>query len=483
MTNATLESDIVVIGSGATGMAAALTAAEGGAKVIVFEKQRSLGGTSNFFEGSFAVGTEFQRKTYVMYSRDEAFRNLMEYSHWRANGRLVRAFVDESAASIEWLQKQGVVFNDATALAPGGYRTYHTIQGYGEALIKALTIKAKEKGVDIRLATPVTKILKEGNVITGVIAEQDGQELQVRCKAVIIGTGGYANNKEWIKKYTGFNLGENMIVIGNTDKTGDGIRMAWEVGADEEGMGVLETFRTGPIGPAFAPKSEVEFPVVQPDLWVDPTGHRFCDESIAFYDSSIGNANARFKEGYTFSIFDDSVVERLNTTGIERNVAEAYPAGTKPSNFYKEWQITMEKGPDDVFMADSIEELAGKIGIEPAVLKATVDEYNRFCEQGHDEIFAKDPKYLRPLKGPKFYAIKARSLFLGSLGGIKINHDMEVIDKKGKTIPGLYAGGNDAGGAWGDSYPYSVTPGAASAFAFNSGRIAARNALRYTGIQ
>jgi fumarate reductase flavoprotein subunit len=60
---------------------------------------------------------------------------------------------------------------------------------------------------------------------------------------------------------------------------------------------------------------------------------------------------------------------------------------------------------------------------------------------------------------------------------------MEVIDKKGKTIPGLYAGGNDAGGAWGDSYPYSVTPGAASAFAFNSGRIAARNALRYTGIQ
>ena len=481
MANGTIETDVVVIGSGATGMAAALTAAEGGAKVIMFEKQRSLGGTSNFFEGSFAVETEMQRELYVTYTRDEAFKNLMEYSHWRANARLVRAFVDESAASIAWLQKQGVVFTEATTLSPGGYRTYHNVKGYGEALIKALALKVKEKGVDVRLATPVTKILREGNAITGVIAEEDGEEIQVRCKAVIVGSGGYANNKEWIKKYTGYDLNVNMIPLGNTDKMGDGIRMAWEVGADEEGMGVLETFRSGPIGPAFAPKSEVEFPTVQPDLWVDPNGYRFCDEGIAFYDTSVGNVNARFKEGYTFSIFDDSIIERLNTTGIDRNVAEAHPVGSTPKDFYKEWQTTLEKGPEDVFTADSVEELAQKIGVDPAVLKATVDEYNSFCEKGHDDLFAKDPKYLRPIKGPKFYAIKARSLFLSTLGGIKINHNMEVIDKKGKTIPGLYAGGNDAGGMWGDSYPFGVTPGAASAFAFNSGRIAARNALNYMG--
>ena len=481
MADKTIETDVVVIGSGATGMTAALTAAEGGAKVIVFEKQRSLGGTSNFFEGSFAVESDMQRERYITYSRDEAFKNLMEYCHWRANARLVRAFVDESAATIKWLQEQGVIFTDTTALSPDGYRTYHNVKGYGEALIKSLAIKIKEKGVDIRLATPVTKILRQGDRITGVIAEEDGEEMQVNCKAVIIGSGGYANNTEWIKKYTGYDLGVNMIPIGNTDKMGDGIRMAWEVGADAEGMGVLETFRSGPIGPEFAPKSQVEFPTVQPDLWVDPNGQRFCNEAVAFYDTTMGNVNARFKEGYTFSVFDDSIIQRLNEIGIDRNVAEAYPTGSKPVDFYKEFKVTLEKGPNDVFAADSIEELAGKMGVEPAVLKATVDEYNSFCAKGHDDLFAKDPRYLQPLKGPKYYAIKARSLFLSTLGGIKINHNMEVVDKKGKCIPGLYAGGNDAGGMWGDSYPFDVAPGAASSFALNSGRIAARNALKYIG--
>ena len=106
------EADIVVIGSGMTGLAAALTAAEGGAKVILFEKQASLGGTSNFFLGIFAVESEQQRRHFVTYSRDEAFKNVMEFSHWRANARLVRAIVNESAGTIAWLLRQGVEFRN-----------------------------------------------------------------------------------------------------------------------------------------------------------------------------------------------------------------------------------------------------------------------------------------------------------------------------------------------------------------------------------
>jgi fumarate reductase flavoprotein subunit len=98
---------------------------------------------------------------------------------------------------------------------------------------------------------------------------------------------------------------------------------------------------------------------------------------------------------------------------------------------------------------------------------------------GHDDLFAKDRRYLRPFKGPRFYAIKARTVFLGTLGGIRINHRMEVMDKKGKIIPGLYAGGFDAGGMWGDSYCINASSGLSSAFALNSGRIAGRNALEY----
>jgi fumarate reductase flavoprotein subunit len=477
-----IETDVVVIGAGASGLAAALTAAEGGARVILFEKQRSMGGSSNFFEGVFAVESDMQQHNYITYSRNQAFKNLMEYSHWRANARLVRAFVNESAETIAWLQKQGVEFIEAGINMPDAPRTYHVVKGTGEAVVKTLATRAKEKGVDIRTATPVKKILREDDRITGVIAETEaGEEIRVAAKAVMVASGGYANNKEWIKKYTGYDLDVNLIPLGNVDKVGDGIRMTWEVGAAEEGTDVLELFRVGPMGPEFPMKGPLQVVAAQPDLWVDSHGERFCDEGIAFYDTSVGNVNARYKEGYTFSIFDESIKQHLLEHGIDRNFAWENLPGTRPVDFDRELNAALERGTTELFVADSVAELAEKIEIDPAVLNATVDEYNSFCEKGRDDLFAKDQKYLRPLKGPKYYAIRARTIFLGTLGGIKINHNIEVVDKKDRAIPGLYAGGYDAGGMWGDSYPINIASGASSAFALNSGRIAGKNILKYIG--
>jgi fumarate reductase flavoprotein subunit len=471
--------DVVVIGSGATGLAAALTAAESGAKVVVFEKQRSPGGTSNFFEGTFAVESAMQRERYIMYTRDEAFHAIMDYSHWKANPRLVRAIVNESGDTISWLQGEGVEFEDATINMPHVPRTYHIVKGHGAAVMKTLTTRAKELGVDLRTGAPVKTILKEEGRIVGVIAEQNGEEVEVRAKAVIIGSGGYANHKEWIKKYAGFELDVTLMPIGNVDKTGDGIRMAWEAGAAEEGMGVLELHAAGPLGPDFAMMNPLELAAAQPDLWVNAQGERFCDESIAFYDTSMGNASARQKEGYHFRLFDDSIKECLLRDGIDKSVGVDNPPGTRPLALDQELAAAFERGTTDVFMGASVEELAGKIGADPVALRATVDEYNGYCAKGHDGLFAKDPRYLRPLKGPKFYAVRARTLFLGTLGGIRINERMEVVDKKGRAIPGLYAGGFDAGGMWGDSYCITAASGLCSAFAMNSGRIAGRNAVRY----
>ncbi len=95
-------------------------------------------------------------------------------------------------------------------------------------------------------------------------------------------------------------------------------------------------------------------------------------------------------------------------------------------------------------------------------------------------MFAKDRRFLRPLVGPRFYAVRGRAVFLGTMGGIKVNERLEVLDKK-VVIPGLYAGGFDAGGMYGDSYPIKSSSGLASAFALNSGRIAGRSALKYLG--
>jgi fumarate reductase flavoprotein subunit len=481
MSDQSSQYDIAVIGSGAAGLAAALTAAEGGAKVIVFEKERSPGGTTNFLQGTFAVESALQRERYITYSRDQAFRDLMEYSHWIANPRLVRAIVNESAATIDWLQAQGVVFSDATINMPDSPRTYHIIKGKGEALVKALVTRAKERGVVIRLASPVKRLVKQGDRVVGVAAEVDGEETPFGVKAVIVASGGYANNKDWIKKYTGFDLGVNLMAVGNVDKNGDGIRMAWEMGAADEGKSLLEIYRVGPAGPDFAMGNRIEFAATQPDLWVDPKGERFCDESICFYDSSVGNANARFKEGYTWSIFDEGIIRRMMERGIDKNVGVDFMPGARPSGIERELKAALDKNSAEIVAADSLGALAAKMGVSPSVLQKTVAVYNACCAGKYDKDFAKDPRYLWPVSGPLYYAVRARTVFLGTMGGIKINDKAEALDKKDVAIPGLYAAGFDAGGMYGDSYPIKCSSGLASAFALNSGRIAGKNVLKFIG--
>ncbi len=377
------QADVAVIGSGATGLAAALTLAEGGAKVVVFEKQRSLGGTSNFFQGTFAVESDMQRERYVDYTCDQCFKNTMDYSHWRANPRLVRAIIDESGPTISWLQSQGVVFVDATINMPESPLTYHVIKGKGEAVVKTLVDQAKSKGVVFLPGTPVVGLLKEGNRVTGVIAESDGDEVEVAVKAVVVASGGFANNKEWIKKYTGYDLGVNLFPVGNTGKTGDGLRMAWEVGAAEEGTSTIEMFRVAPTGDEFAMGCNLEQASAQPDLWVTARGERFCDETITFWDTPLGNAQGRYmKDGCTYSVFDDSIIERLMERGLDKGVSVEIPPGFKLTDLRREIQAAMDNGSTEVFAADSLEELAAQIGIEPVALKATVDEYNRLLRPG-----------------------------------------------------------------------------------------------------
>jgi fumarate reductase flavoprotein subunit len=473
------EVDVVVAGSGATGLAAALTLAEGGASVAVFEKQRALGGTSNFFRGTFAVESEMQRERFIDYSRDDAFKSIMEYSHWKANARLVRAIVDESAATIAWLKQQGVMFTGQMTMMSGVPSTYHVVEGTGEAVVKVLVTQAKSRGVQIVPETPVSALTKEGGRVTGVLVDRDGEELAVAARAVIIATGGYVNNKEWVKKYTGYDLDVNLFAWGNTGKMGEGIRMAWEAGAGEDGMGSQEMIRVGPVGREFALGcTDVEVVSVQPDLWVTSRGERFCDESVALCDTDSGNVNARWSsDGFTYSLFDDSIIERLLDRGIDRSLGLMFLAGYKPANVKKEMQAALSAGSNEVFMADSLDALGRLIGIDTGTLRATVEEYNGHCAKGHDGQFAKDRAFLRPVVGPTFYAVKAHTATLGTMGGIKIDEKMQVLDKRNAVIPGLYAGGFDAGGMYGDSYPIVTSQGLSSAFALNSGRIAGRSAL------
>jgi fumarate reductase flavoprotein subunit len=479
MSETPMEADVVVVGSGVSGLAAALEAAQGGARVTVFEKQPSIGGTSNFFEGIFAVGSAMQKEKYIAYSPDQAFKNFMEYNHWRVDARLVRSLINRSADTIDWLKTQGVEFLEVTINMPDAPRTYHVVKGRGQAVVKALVLKAKEKGVAIRVASPVKQILKGERGPSGVVVEFDGKDTEVACRAVVIASGGYANNAEWIRKYAGLELGRTVIPMGNVGKMGDGIRMAWEMGAAAEGMGVLHLIRVAPFSPEFPFMNTVEGAAIQPMLWVDPKGERFCDEGIAYYDTSLGNVNSRYPQGYTFCLFDDTIKKHFIEKGVFRGMGTVVLPGYKLHDLNEQLEHFLSLNSKEFFGADSIEELARKMEVDPQVLKTTVEQYNTFCAQRRDAEFAKDPEYLIPLNGPRFYAAKARTCFLGTMGGVKINYRTEVVDQYGSPIPGLYAVGLDAGGLHAESYSMRDTSGIASAFAVISGRVAGENAAKH----
>jgi len=479
MSETPMEADVVVVGSGVSGLAAALEAAQGGARVAVFEKQPSIGGTSNFFEGIFAVGSAMQKEKYIAYSPDQAFKNFMEYNHWRVDARLVRSLINKSADTIDWLNTRGVEFLEVTINMPDAPRTYHVVKGRGQAVVKALALSAKEKGVAIRVASPVKQILKGKRGPSAVLVELDGKDTEVACKAVVIASGGYANNTEWIKKYAGLELGRSVFPMGNVGKMGDGIRMAWEMGAAAEGMGVLHLIRVAPLSPEFPFMNTVEGAAIQPVLWVDPKGERFCDEGIAYYDTSLGNVNLRYQQGYTFCLFDDTTKQHFIEKGVFRGMGTVVPPGCKLHDLNEQLEHFLSLNSKEFFGANSIEELAVKMEVDPQVLKTTVDQYNTFCAQRYDAEFAKDPEYLIPLNGPRFYAAKARTCFLGTMGGVKINHRTEAVDQYGLPIAGLYAVGLDAGGLHAESYSMRDTSGIASAFAVISGRVAGDNAAKY----
>ncbi|MEJ2111193.1 MAG: FAD-dependent oxidoreductase, partial [Acidobacteriota bacterium] len=160
MNNTPMKTDIAIVGSGASGLAAALEAAHKGAKVVVFEKQPSIGGTSNHFEGVFAAGSAMQKEKYIAYTADQAFKNFMEYNHWRVEARLVRSLINRSADTIGWLESLGVEFLEVTINMPDAPRTYHVVRGKGQAVVQALARKAEDLGAVVRASTPVKRILK-----------------------------------------------------------------------------------------------------------------------------------------------------------------------------------------------------------------------------------------------------------------------------------------------------------------------------------
>lgn len=471
---------VAVVAAGPTGLSAAVQAAENGASVVVLEKAATVGGAANMGMGPLGIGTKYQKQSMNEITVEKAFNMIMEYNHYNIDGRLIKRYFEQSADTIEWLEDMGVEFEGAFRYFPKAEATWHIVktdQGIGPRaasfMNKALYARALELGVTFLLETAGEKIVMEDGKVAGVIGVQkDGEKVKVNCKAAVICTGGAGSNTKLIEEETGLIHGENLFSFKIPGVMGDGLRMAWEAGADRLPVRVEMTSQ---------PEALEEFTLgmtnvfSQPNLMVNLQGKRFMNEEQVQNTTFLANAILHQKKKMSYAIVDSSIVKYYVKHGVD--VVSLVRPNPDVSDFYDGVKIASQKESDNFAMADTIEELAEKINIDPKALRKTVDDYNSFCDSVDMEFF-KDRKYLRPIFKAPFYAVKFRAGGYGTVGGIRINENCEACDAEFDPVPGLYAAGADACNIYDDSYMF-LLPGNSMGFAVNTGRIAGMSAAEY----
>lgn len=474
------ETQVVVIAAGPSGLSAAVQAAEDGAEVIVLEKAAAVGGAANMGMGPLGIGTRYQKQNMIDISVEKAFQMFMEYTHYNVDARLVKRYFEQSAETIEWLEDMGVEFEGAFRYFPKSEATWHIVKtdtGIGPRaasfMNKALYAKAQELGVKVLLETPAKKIVMEDGKVKGVLAtDKEGNEVEVACKAAIICTGGAGCNKQFILEETGYKHGEDMFNFAIPGIMGDGLKMAWEAGADKLPVRIEQAASV--VGIEDLPGS-VSNIFGQPNLLVNKFGKRFMNEDDMQNATYLSNAVSHQKDRTGFSIVDSSIVRYYIKNGVD-NVSLVRP-DPDVSDFMEGVKLAQENGNDGLIVADTIEELAEKAGIDVDNLVETVDDYNDYCDSVDEEFF-KPKKYLRPLIKAPYYCAKICPGGYGTVGGIRINENCEACGKDFEPIPGLYAAGADSCNIYDDSYMF-LLPGNSMGYAVNTGRIAGMSAAEY----
>jgi fumarate reductase flavoprotein subunit len=470
-----INTDVVIVGGGAAGLTCAVTILQGapGTKIVVLEKNPFPGGSGNAGEGIFAVESPLQRMVNDPVTAEDAFRHEMFYgNHWQGNADLMRAFIFESGKTIEWFQEQGVKFERVGVSAPmeDNLRTWHLIDGRGKALIGVLVSKIKaDPNATIMLGTPGKELITDSaHHVIGVVAEKStGEKFKINAKAVVMATGGYAENPAMVAKYqdTG-EPGKGAMVPFN--KTGDGLKMAEAVGVRLEGMSHISW--VGVVDPHKVPFTMSALGMEPSNLWVNGHGDRFCNEEIGRNFALVGNAVRRL--GFAWSIFDETKKQDLIKRGPDQGVGMNPQAGVPMPKLDEQLAYSL-KASTSVVEANSVEELAAKIHVPADRLKATFEEYNHAAETGYDARYMKPHSLLRTVKG-HLYALKMEPYYMTTLGGASVTGKLEAVDKNFDVIPGLYIIGADAyGGIFGDTYS-AEAPGSTYGFAVNSGRLAGK---------
>ncbi|MEW6307893.1 MAG: flavocytochrome c [Bacillota bacterium] len=433
--------DVVIIGGGGAGLTAAVEAASLGAKVILLEKRAALGGTTMMAGGGLdAGGSKWQKAAGVDYTAAKYLEDVKKYGNSKGIPELTKLLADQSAAALEWLEKQGFKFKLSN---PALFPSRHTAEAGspGVETVKALQAAATKAGVEILLETEATELVVDSKGTTlGVKAKQkDGKTLYVRGKATIIATGGYGANAAMLKELSPAwtDLQTNVVAPGST---GDGIKMAKAVGADLTHLEYVQAYHTVTTRGTVARGVEAGGAI-----FINSEGKRFVNELADNITASKAVLAQPGKKA--FLVF-----------GKGQQEAQAKNIET--------W-----KGQGILVEGKDAAELASKLGVPGANLTATLKAFNAAVKAGADAEFGR-PRFGPALEGP-FFALEIKPGVYATLGGIKINASGQVL-KGGQPVSRLFAAGECVGGIFGENKFLVSTATANIVF----GRVAAQNAVK-----
>lgn len=453
-----VDADVVVIGSAVAGSLSAFGALENGAKVVMLERNKIFHYGGN--QGSF-LNSEFQKQSgKPTYDPKEIVYHIVGNTANRCDIRQWRVWADRSGELVDTLIEKvltsaGIPFTcspapDEPELWLNRVFDINVVLGdptkdnYKEFL-SGMHAYLADNGADIRYNTKAEVLVQdEAGRVTGVIAtaEDGSRTLFKAAKGVIVCTGSYAGNAAMVKKfqqekvaklleegnvYTMYMDAEDLSSAEPMDD-GIGHRMMCWAGAEMEGgpHGFLGWPNGGHIG--------------CPNLEVDQAGRRYMNEALFPVNQVQQVVSAASMPSGAFTWEISSTEDRLMPCfiGIDPNVLDA-----------------IAKSGTGVYQADTLEELAELIDVDPATFTATIERYNEMCEKGVDEDFMKSSEYLIPVKNPPFYAFNEKWVFVCSIAGVHTNDKFQVLNADHEVIPGLFAAGNTVGRRFGYAYESS----------------------------
>ena len=459
-TKLTLDCDVAVIGAGIAGCAAAQSAAEAGAKVVVVEK---AGGITAHGLDVGAIGSRLQKESGVEIDPLEAARLIYTWGQSKANYALIRVYTDRSGQVmdhyIDLAERYGlkVRLNDTmTARADWDkledrFRMFRTAHNFAPAdkpalvedktairhFVRMLYRDAEAHGAEFLFRCTPLRLTKAGGRITGLTAKQGEKELRIRAsKGVILATGGITQSRELLEKYCPEALrADKNEYYPKGGNDGSGLELARAVGAAYTRSGAVPVIH--PVN--FTP---LGLGIQTSWLMVNREGQRFCCEMG--FEPIVTNARLNAPGNVAWSIFDSRYVKNVKKQ-------EPHKAGFILPGLEEKVEAAVAAG--DYLRADSLEELAEAMGVPPKALKETVKRYNGWCRAGEDKDFGVPERFLCSVSKPPYYAGRISAWLLNVGFGVHVNADSQVLTDSDEPIGGLFAVGNMQGDFFANSYP------------------------------